>query len=483
MKFSDIYKVLKNPQNINKFYDFKVKGIACDSKEVRPGDIFVAIKGPNLDGHVFIDQAIAKRAKAIIVQSILNLPKELNVNIIKVKDTRKALSDMAAKFYMYPTKKLKIVGITGTNGKTTISYLIEAMLKEAKIKSGVIGTINYHIGGKIISAKNTTPGQLELQKLFKLMSDKKAEYVCLEVSSHALDQRRVEGFEFEAAIFTNLTQDHLDYHATLEDYFNAKAKLFTSLKDKAFAILNNDDKYSRKLKEKTNARIITYGINSSSDCFAKDIVFNPEGAEFTLSLKGKEIKINTKLIGRHNIYNILAAAVFAYSQGIKPELIRSAIKKFNPVSGRLEKIDTGKDFSCFVDYAHTDDALFNVITSLREITKRRIIVVFGCGGERDKGKRTKMGKVATDLADYAIITSDNPRSEDPELIIKDILKGITKDNYCVLVCRKEAIKKSLDFAKSGDVVLVAGKGHERYQIFKEKKIYFDDRKVIKACLN
>ena len=464
--------------------DFEVSGISCNSKNILPNFVFVAIKGTKEDGHKFIQEAIVKGAKAVVVECQLSSVKcqDNKINLIKVDNARKALAKLAAGFYGNPSAKIKVVGITGTNGKTTISYLIEALLKEAGKIPGVIGTINYRFKDKVIPAKNTTPGQIELQSALADMSREGTNYVVLEVSSHALDQDRTEGIDFHCAIFTNLTGDHLDYHQTLENYFQAKAKLFQNINLHSVAIINNDDIYGRKLKELIKSKIITYGIENPADIRAADINFDISHTEFRLVAPQGEINFTSRLIGRHNVYNILAAVAFALKEGLSLSVIKSAIERFYYVPGRLERIEFLGNFLVFVDYAHTEDALVNVIKTLRQVSGNRIIVVFGCGGERDKTKRPKMGYAVSELADYAIITNDNPRSEDPLEIIEEIKKGISKKNFCVIPDRKEAINKSLTLAKSGDIVLVAGKGHENYQILNDRIIHFDDRETVRECL-
>ncbi len=392
------------------------------------------------------------------------------------------MAKLTTEFYGDPSSKIKVIGITGTNGKTTITYLIEALLKKANFQPAVIGTINYRFKNKTISSKNTTPSSVELQSLLARMSKEGVDYAIMEVSSHALDQDRAEGIKFHSSIFTNLTQDHLDYHKTLENYFKAKVKLFKNLAPNSVAVINNDDKYGRRIKNLTKARIITYGIKNKADIIASDIKFDCRKTEFLLSTPKLKINLETSLIGRHNIYNILAAIAWADKEGIDIVTIKSVIKEFSTVPGRLERITAGARFSVFVDYAHTEDALKNIITSLRNLSRRRLIVVFGCGGERDKTKRPKMGRIVSELSDYAVITNDNPRSEDPLEIIKDIKRGIRKNNYCVIPQRMDAIRKSLALARPGDIVLIAGKGHENYQILKDRVIHFDDREAVKECL-
>lgn len=466
-----------------KIANIKIKGITSNSKRVKKGFAFVAIKGSRQDGGRFINEAVDNGACLVVVKRSnykQNIPKD--VKRLEVDNCRKFLAKEVSKYYGFPSDKLKLVGITGTNGKTTIAYLIEALAKKSASSCGVIGTINYRFPGKTIQAQNTTPGPEELQKLFFQMLAKKVKYCAMEVSSHALDQDRVEGIKFRRAIFTNLTQDHLDYHKDLENYFLAKAKLFRSLPASGIAIINNDDPYGCRIKKITGAKVMTYGIRNRAMVSARDIDFRMHSTEFTLVAPKINVRIRTSLVGRHNIYNLLAAIAWGISEKIKIKDIKSAVEGFKNVPGRLERIGSKKEFAVFVDYAHTPDALFNVISSLRPLVRGRIIVVFGCGGERDKLKRPKMGKIVTGLADYAIITSDNPRSDDPGQIIRDICAGIDKNNYCIIPERFKAIRKGLALVKKGDCLLIAGKGHEDYQILKNKVLDFCDRKVARECL-
>jgi UDP-N-acetylmuramoyl-L-alanyl-D-glutamate--2,6-diaminopimelate ligase len=482
MKISELIKVI-DTEKIPRLEDFVVRGISCNSKSVKDNFVFVAIRGTREDGSKFIDEAIERGAKAVIVQSSkFKVQSSKKIPFIKVKDTRKVLAKLAAEFYGRPSSDIKVVGVTGTNGKTSITYLIESLLKDAGFQPAVIGTVNYRFKGKIIPSKNTTPGPVELQLMLSDMQKEGAEYAIAEVSSHALDQHRTEAVNFHSAIFTNLTQDHLDYHTTLENYFQAKSRLFRNLDPKSFAIVNNDDKYGRKIKKLTRAKVITYGIEHESCVMAKKINLGCCGSEFLLSVPGGKTNFKTKLIGKHNVYNILAAVAWGLEEGLDILPIKSVVQKFNLIPGRLERIDLGQDFYVFVDYAHTEDALKNIISAFRHMPSRKIFVVFGCGGERDKTKRPKMGRAVTELADFAIITSDNPRCEDPMEIIKDIKRGIKKNNYCVIPERAEAIRRSLNLAGTGDIVLVAGKGHEDYQVFKDRTIHFDDREAIRECL-
>jgi len=472
-----------------KFYsdagDFEVKGISCNSKQVSGDYIFVAIKGASVDGNKFIREAIERGAMAVVKsprvhQGFTKSPR--NITFIEVPDERKALARLAAEFYGKPSLKMRVVGITGTNGKTTVSYLIESVLKEANFIPAVIGTINYRFKNKVVLSKNTTPGPIELQSMLAEMVKAGVDYSIMEVSSHGLDQDRTEQINFSSAVFTNLTQDHLDYHKTQERYFQAKAKLFKNLESTAFAVINNDDAYSGRLKSLTGVKLFSYGIENKADVMAKDIKADLWRTEFNLSAPDFRDSLDIKLIGRHNVYNVLACFAWAIGEKLDLKTVKRGLEKFEPVPGRLQKINLSGDFSVFVDYAHTEDALKNVISALRQISQNRIIVVFGCGGERDRTKRPKMGRVVSELADYAIITNDNPRSEGPEKIIGDIKKGIKNNNYCVIPDRLEAIRKSLSLAKPGDIVLVAGKGHENYQVFKDKIMHFDDCEAVRQCL-
>jgi len=463
--------------------DFEVGGISCNSKLIEKNYIFVAIKGTHEDGNRFIDEAIRKGAKAIIIESnARSIKQSTTLPFIKVKDTRWALAQLCAEFYGKPSSRIKVIGVTGTNGKTSVTYLIEALLKESGASPSVIGTINYRFKDKTLPSKNTTPGPVEIESMLAEMLKEGISYCLMEVSSHALDQDRVGGINFHSAIFTNLTQDHLDYHRTLKNYFESKAKLFRNMSAHSFVIINNDDVFGRKIKKLTKAKIITYGLEKDAQIIARNIKCDCQHTEFKLVSLGGELNVTTRLIGRHNIYNILASVAWAEQEGISPSAIRSAVGNFRGVPGRLERVESDTNFSIFIDYAHTEDALKNILATLRQVCGKRIITVFGCGGDRDKTKRPKMGKVATQLSDYVIITSDNPRSEDPRAIIEGIRQGIRKTNFEVILERDQAIKKALSLARAHDVVLIAGKGHENYQVIKDKLIYFDDKEVVKECL-
>jgi len=484
MQFSELLKEgLNQGTGIALPGDFEVKGVTSDSREVREGFVFLAIKGNSVDANKFISQAHAFGAKGIIAQrGDCQRGKIEGACFLLVEDIRYAAARLSDCFYGHPSSRIKVIGITGTNGKTTVSYLLEALLKEKKLEPAVVGTVNYRFADTLIPAVNTTPGPIEIQKLLVRMQQEGVKYLVMEVSSHALTQQRTAGIKFSSAIFTNLSEDHLDYHADMEDYFQAKNRLFSGILRDSFIVLNSDDPYSKRIAGSSPAEAASYGIEEQADFSARDIKITLEGTQFTLVTPCGELPLRTPLIGRHNLYNILAFAAWSIKEGFTLADIAGVIKKFDSVPGRLQKVNNTRGIHIFVDYAHTEDALKNVIGSLRSAATGQIFVVFGCGGQRDKGKRPKMGQVVTELADFAVITNDNPRKEDPDSIIEDILKGVRKKNYSVIPQREEAIKKSLSLASVGDIILVAGKGHEASQAFKDKSIHFDDRKVISKCL-
>ena len=482
MKLSRIIKNIK-PDNIDNLTDFTLRGITDNSKDARLGFLFFAITGESLDGSDFIEEAIKKGAQAIVVSSDKKI-KNINKTLIYVKDVRVSLSRAAAEFYGSPSTQLNCIGVTGTNGKTTITYILESIFKQVNINTGVIGTINYRFNDKVIKANNTTPSSLFLQKILSDMKKSNVSHCVLEVSSHSLEQERVGGINFKYAIFTNLSSDHLDYHKDKMSYFAAKKKLFKILNKDAHAVINIDDEYGQKLIKVAQANIITYSIDTPSDIRAEDLNFDSEGMTFNIVASNAKFKIRASLIGRHNVYNILAAFAVGFCENIASEDIIAGISNLEGVPGRLERIKGDYPFSVFIDYAHTENALQNVLATLGKIKQNRLILVFGCGGNRDTTKRAKMGRIAEDMADSVIITSDNPRNENPQGIIKDILSGIKNKDKCdIILERYSAITKALSLAEEGDIVLIAGKGHEQYQILKNKKIHFDDRKTAKNILD
>ncbi|SHJ60974.1 UDP-N-acetylmuramoylalanyl-D-glutamate--2,6-diaminopimelate ligase [Clostridium cavendishii DSM 21758] len=463
--------------------EIEINNICYDNRKVSSGDVFVCIKGFVSDGHKYIDGAIKNGATSIIVEELVEIDAE--VNVIKVKDSRKALAIMGANYYNNPANKLNIIGITGTNGKTTTAFMIKSILEQAGHKVGLIGTIANYIGNKPIKTERTTPESLELQKLFYDMVNEEVKYCVMEVSSHSLELDRVYGVQFESAIFTNLTRDHLDFHKTFENYYKAKFKLFERTCTK---IINIDDEYGIRvlndLKQQKASDIYTIATNKISDFTAKEIKTTEKGSEFKIVLNNVQSEFKVNIPGLYNVYNSLGAIISCYKMGISIEAIKSGLER-SIVPGRCERVatDLNLPYEIIIDYAHSPDGLENIINTVRACTKNRVITVFGCGGDRDTVKRPIMGKIASDLSDIAIVTSDNPRSEEPIAIINDILKGIEKKNCEVIENRYMAIEHALDIAKNGDVILIAGKGHETYQILNTGTIHFDEREVVYEILN
>lgn len=457
----------------------EINNIQYDSRKILEGDMFVCLKGFEVDGHEYAQKAVDLGAKVIVCENDVEV-KGNDITIIKIKEGRKTLATMAANYYGHPTKKLKLIGVTGTNGKTTTVYILKSILEKAGFKIGLVGTIANYIGEEKVKSERTTPESLELQKLFSDMVSKGCEYCVMEVSSHSLELDRVYGCEFEAGIFTNLTRDHLDFHKSFDNYYNAKFKLFSRSKT---AIINIDDNYGYRVlndaKQIEGKKIMTYSINNESDFKATDIKLKKSDIHFVVN--GTEF--NSSLPGKYNIYNALGAIAALKSLGIKEEFIEEGLRNV-VVSGRCERIGHKYDipYEIIIDFAHTPDGLKNILETLKEFTTNRLIAVYGCGGDRDKVKRAELGRVGSEIADLAIITSDNPRNEDPMLIIKEIVLGIKKTNYLAIENRVEAIKLALNMAEEGDVVVMAGKGHENYQITNEGVIDFDEREIVDQIL-
>lgn len=451
--------------------ELKYTGIEYDSRKIEKGNIFVALEGAVVDGHKYIKNAVENGAKAILVSK--KVPLDFPVEYILVKDLRKNLGKIASNFYNYPQKKLKIIGITGTNGKTTSTYLLESILGEEKVAR--IGTVEYKIGDEVIEAPNTTPESLDIVKLCKRAVDKGLEYLVMEVSSHALALGRVDMLEFEVASFTNLTLDHLDYHENMQNYFEAKKKLFTMLKKEGNGVFNIDDPYGKKLYDEFGG--YSYSLHQPANLTGDILEFHSDGQLIKLNLNGVESEIKLSILGRYNLYNVLGVIGIALILGISEEEILENLKNVKGAPGRFELVNCGQDYIVVVDYAHTGDALENILMSINELKKGRVITIFGCGGDRDPSKRPIMGEVAQRLSDIAILTSDNPRTEDPHKIIEDVLKGMDGNNYLVEENRELAIVKAIEIAKKDDIILIAGKGHETYQILGRTKIHFDDREI------
>jgi UDP-N-acetylmuramoyl-L-alanyl-D-glutamate--2,6-diaminopimelate ligase len=466
---------------------FDIKGIETDSRKAKPGDLFICLTGLTLDGHSFASDAISRGAIAILVEKELT-DTPCHVTVIKVPDTRRAMAILADYFYGQPSKVLKLIGVTGTNGKTTTTHLIEKILNDSGKKTGLIGTIHMKIGDYTEKAVNTTPEAIDLQRFLRKMIENGAEYTVLEVSSHALAMGRVRGCNFSTAIFTNLTHDHLDYHQTLENYCQAKSLLFSQLgnsfdSDSPIAVFNIDDEASDNLAKKTSAQIIRYGIKNNADVQAKDITFNREGTSLTVETFKGSLSLNLKMQGLFNVYNVLAAISACLLEGVTLEQMKESLESFEGIRGRFQHLFAGQDFTVIVDYAHNPDGLENVLRTARQFTLGKLYCVVGCEGDRDRKKRPVMAHIAATYSDIAIFTSDNTRSEDPEFIIKEMVEGLECDQMLeqriiTILNRKEAIHHAVKMASdSKDCIIITGKGHETHQLVKNKMIPFDDVEV------
>lgn len=468
-----------------------IQGIVHDSRKAMPGALFVCLTGNKVDGHNFINQAKKNGAVAVLVEKYVNDLEDMAV--IKVPDTRTAMREIAPFFYDYPGRKLRMIGVTGTNGKTTTTYLIRQILREAGYKVGVIGTIQILIEDKVLPISNTTPDVIDLQTVLSEMEINGIDYVVMEVSSHALALERIAGCEFDVGVFTNMTRDHLDFHNTFDNYAAAKANLFKMLGDKTnvksgkTAVINIDDPVADFMLSSANCTKMTYGVQKRADLLATDIKIEADGAKFVICTPQGNISLSLNITGLFNVYNVLGAVGASLAEGVGLQAVKQALESFKSVPGRFELIDAGQQFSVIVDYAHTPDGLENILKTAKEFAKKRIIVVFGCGGDRDRTKRPIMGALAVKYADVVIATSDNPRTEDPEKILDEIESGIiqaNKDNkpYKRIADRREAIFSAIALAEKDDIVIIAGKGHETYQILKDRTISFDDREVARDAI-
>lgn len=487
--------ILPSMEAINNLGQINVTGLFNDARRVIPGGVFVAIRGVKVDGHSFIHDAIEKGAAALVVEDKKNIPTTYNGIVLQVPNSREALDILASRYYADPSQELFCFGVTGTNGKTSVTYMIEAILGFGKIGTGVIGTVNHHLGDKVWPSDMTTPDPIFLQKRLREFLDEGAKAVAMEVSSHALDQHRIDSVSFNTVIFTNLSRDHLDYHLTMKSYLLAKQRLFTDLmwktnKHPSFAIINVDDKAGRRLLVADPTVLWTYGSKNADFTYnIKSMGYSLTHFEVKTPLGIAEIRL--PMSGVHNVMNALAALAAGMSAGISISVCCEALSRFKGVPGRLQSVPNEKNLSVFVDYAHTPDALENVLKSLNSVRKSlkssaKIWTIFGCGGDRDKGKRPLMAQMAMKYSDEVVVTSDNPRTEDPNAIIKDILAGVTneggKKTAQVIIDRTEAIFETLKKAQRGDVILIAGKGHEDYQIIGTEKKSFSDVKVATQAL-
>ncbi|MEK7688663.1 MAG: UDP-N-acetylmuramoyl-L-alanyl-D-glutamate--2,6-diaminopimelate ligase [Deltaproteobacteria bacterium] len=506
MKLKELIKNLPGSHVIGNA-DIPVRGITYDSRQVGRDFIFAAVKGQHLDGRNFVKDALARGASAVILEETLE---GLNAVQIVAPDAREAMARVAAAFYGEPCRNMTLIGVTGTNGKTTITYLVESILRTAGFNAGVVGTINYRYKDKIFNAPHTTPEAPDLQRIFREMLDSGVTHCVMEVSSHSLAQKRIFGSRIVGGVFTNLTRDHLDYHKTMDEYFESKSRLFTDFiaREKGgFAVINTDDSWGLKLKtQNSKLKTIGYSLNSEAEIKPAKASFSEKGIEASLNTPIGAINISSVLLGEYNLQNIMAAVGVGIGLALDKKTIEKGIAALKRVPGRLERIISEDGFQAVVDYAHTGDALERVIGALKPLAKKRLITVFGCGGDRDRGKRPVMGEIAARLSDFTIITSDNPRTEDPLEIIKEVEAGIknypkildfksapalrapgnTKSEfihcYTAIPDRHEAIMAAVNLAAAGDIILVAGKGHEDYQIIGDRRIPFEDTKEIKAAM-
>ena len=479
MTLSELLKDV-NIKKIDGGGSMKISGIACDSRKVKPGNVFVCITGYETDGHKYAKSAVENGAVAVVAEH--DLP-TVDVPCVIVDNTRKAMSEMAATFYDYPYKKFKLIGITGTNGKTTTTYLIKSILEHLGKKVGLIGTNQNMIGDMIMETSRTTPDSLELMQLFDMIASHNVDYVVMEVSSHALALDRVTACTFDVGAFTNITQDHLDFHKTMEEYLAAKSILFNICNT---GVVNKDDARSEYLIENARCRnMITYGINQDCDLKASNIILNEDGVKFDINYGGMEEHVDLPIPGEFSVYNALTAIGCCMAENIPLDLAVDGLHSAKGVKGRIEIVRTpGTNYTVIIDYAHTPDGLLNVINAIRGFAKGRIVTLFGCGGDRDASKRPIMGKIAGELSDFCIVTSDNPRTEDPEKIIKQVVEGVkqTDCDYEVITNRFSAIEYALDHAKKNDIIFLAGKVHETYQVLGKDTIKFDEREIVQKLL-
>jgi UDP-N-acetylmuramoyl-L-alanyl-D-glutamate--2,6-diaminopimelate ligase len=487
MLFSELTSVMTDARVTN-HADATITGIAYDSRDVTPGDVFIAMAGGSYDSHGFIDAAIKSGAVAVMAERDTGIV-PADVPYAVVPDGRRAMGEIAARFRGYPSRSLTLIGVTGTSGKTTVTHLIQAIFNAAGGNAGLIGTLGAQVGDTVLETKHTTPESVDIQRILREMADRGVKTVAMEASSHGLYQGRTLGCEFNCGVFTNIARDHLDYHETVEAYLDAKLILFRDYparSSKAFhAVINADDPLAGAVCAATNGSIITFGIDSPADVVASNISVTEESVSFDMTYHAATVGIHIPIGGFFNVYNALAASAAALACGLDLDKISHALRNAPSVPGRFESIERGQDFGVVVDYAHTPDELENVLRTARELTNGRLIAVFGCGGDRDRGKRPIMGGIGAAMADAAVITSDNPRTEAPNAIIDDILQGVPKDaldRVTVRPDREEAIREALTSARAGDIVVIAGKGHEDYQIFADRTIHFDDREVAARIL-
>ncbi len=463
-----------------------VHQVVADSRHVVPGALFVAVRGHSMDGHEFLGDVLDQGATALVVEA---LPPALQSRVeregqavVQVANSRRALAAIASGYYGHASRQLPLIGVTGTNGKTTITYVVESILQAAGMSVGVMGTVENRFAGERVEATQTTPDALQVQSLLRQMQDRGVDAAVMEVTSHALDQDRVAGCEFRVCVFTNLSRDHYDYHGSEAAYFAAKARLFTELPGD-WHVLNLDDPYGRRLLDLSQSRVLTYGIDADATLAPRQVVHGLDGIRFALPTTRGTLDIRSSMVGRHNVYNLLASIAVGLAMEVEADAIERGIAQLVQVPGRLERVDEGQDFYVFVDYAHTPDALEQVLRTIRAETQGRLVTVFGCGGDRDPGKRPLMGQAASAISDYTVITSDNPRTESPEAIVAETVAGVASSRqYTAIVDRRAAISHAIAEAQPKDTVVIAGKGHETYQIVGRDRRHFDDREVAREAL-
>lgn len=483
-KLSELALLIPNAKIIGA--DCDITGIEHDSRKVTTKNLFVCMEGAHVDGHNFIPQATERGAVAVLTARKNFTPPE-NISAIIVPDMLTALAVIVPYFYDYPARAMRVVGVTGTNGKTTTTYMLREIFQSAGLRVGLIGTIQILIGDESKPNPNTTPNVVDLQHLFAEMRERKIQVVVMEVSSHALAENRVAGIEFDTAVFTNLTQDHLDFHGTMENYLRAKAKLFDAVsrrgrKKNKTAVINLDDAASDELLKHCLCEKIAYAIEQNADLRAVDLSVRADGTKFKIRGDFGVMNLSLHVTGIFNVYNVMAAIGAAFAENIRPDVVKRALENFRSVPGRFERIFADVPFTVIIDYAHTPDGIKNVLETARQIAKGKILTVFGCGGDRDNRKRPLMGKIAAELSDVVIATSDNPRTEDPEKILDEIEVGIGSKTHERIVDRRAAIFRAIELAQADDVVLILGKGHEDYQILNSGTIHFDDREVANAAI-
>ncbi len=457
--------------------DVEIGKIEIDSRKICKGDVFFALTGLGADGHNYIEKAVEMGASAVIAERECE---SFGATLIVCENSRKLLAGASANYYGNPAGKMKLIGVTGTNGKTTVTHIIKTILDFKGAKTGLIGTNHYLMGNEELPSTGTTPEAMELHGIFRKMLDAGCEYVIMEISSHALSLDRCLGLKFEVGVFTNLTQDHLNYHSGMEDYAEAKAKLFGMSR---VSVINSDDPWHKVMK-KTATRIATYGIGKHADMHASDIEYSEKGVSFKWNFRNSSVPMRMAIPGKFSVYNALAGVGACAALGLGDEELMKGLMLVRGVKGRAEVVPTGEKYTVMIDYAHTPDGIENILNAVRGFVKNRIITVFGCGGDRDRDKRPKMGASAARLSDFCVVTSDNPRTENPDSIIADILPGLAgeEDKYKAITDRTEAIKYALSIAEEGDVVLLAGKGHETYQDIMGEKIHYDEREIVKKIL-